>query len=197
MAVVEGYAVQAIGHDELDALEARIEAQAAGVRQQALPRASLAAPEVARLKRERELLNGFCATTREALQRLARDHELTRLHLNFEPLLQRLRLYDEALRISDELAALLARLEREIAEVKEASVALAKQFLPTHLPRFEQGLESFQDRCDSVADQLDALEAAQQDISGLLPVYEQWLAWVERFGEILDERSEALRLPQA
>lgn len=161
----------------------------------ALPRATLAAALVQRCEREREDLADLCRRLTAQLLDLDRAGELetAQLHLNFEPLQQRLRLYDEILRMCGVFAELQRRLLSEVAEVKDASSALARQFLPNHLPKFEQGLEMFQDRCDAVADQLDAIEAQGHDIGELVPVYEQWMALIEQFGDILDERIEALR----
>ncbi|PKL76805.1 MAG: hypothetical protein CVV27_08430 [Candidatus Melainabacteria bacterium HGW-Melainabacteria-1] len=182
-----------------DALEleisAKIDSHAAGYREMPLPKASLEGPVVARLQKEHTLLETLCDSLSKQLAELDRgsQYETSQLHKNFEPLLQRRQHYAEALRICKVFAELAARLDREINEVKEACVALAKQFLPNHLPLFEKGLETFQDRCDQVADQLDGLETQSHDIQALMPRYEQWLQWVERFGEILDERIEALK----
>jgi hypothetical protein len=37
----------------------------------------------------------------------------------------------------------MKRLKAEIAEIREASIALSKQILPYNLPKFEAGLEMF------------------------------------------------------
>lgn len=186
----------------LDALETDLEASllahAEGYRAAPLPKATLDAKAVLKLERERDELKELCDRLTAQLADLDRRGEIetARLHMNFEPLLQRLRLCDEALRICGVFSELGQRLARELAEVKEACVALAKQFLPNHLPKFEQGLEIFQDRCDALADQLDALENQGHDIAELVPGYEAWMAQIEQFSEILDERSEAL-LPKS
>lgn len=116
---------------------------------------------------------------------------------NLHPFQLRLKRISEALQVSEAFQALEQRIQAEIAEVKEASLALAKQFLPNHLPKFEAGLEQFMDRCDEVADQLDRYESQGFKIIELEPHYNQWMAMVERFGDILDTQIEALRLPQA
>lgn len=170
-----------------------IDGYATAYRAAELPRASLDSKQVKKLLSERHELNALCERLGGQIKQLEADTETGQLYLNYEPLLQRLGLYDEILRICDEFKALAGRLEREQAEVKEACIALAKQIFPYHLPKFEQGLESFQDRCDSVADQLDSLENKGHDIAPLVRGYEVWIALVERFSEILDERTEALK----
>lgn len=176
-------------------LEAKIESEASAYRSQPLPKASLETSEVRQLEKDQRALERLCQEISSQLKALDQqgEHETGRLHLNFEPLKARLSHFEEALRISGVFAEMAQRLAREQAEVKEACVALAKQFLPNHLSKFEAGLEVFQDRCDALADELDALENQGHEIKALLPAYEEWLAWVERFGEILDERVEALR----
>lgn len=176
-------------------LEASLEFHAAGYRAAPLPRASLDSTDVRKMEKECDELAALCTKLAGQLKELDRQAqcETSQLYLNFEPLQQRLRLFHEALRMCAVFAELAERLQREMSEVKEASVALAKQFLPNHLPKFEQGLEQFQDRCDQVADQLDAIEAQGHDISLLVQSYEQWIAMIETFSEILDERTEALR----
>ncbi|MEZ0370267.1 MAG: hypothetical protein ACAI44_14355 [Candidatus Sericytochromatia bacterium] len=176
-------------------LEASLDAHVAAYRQAPLPRASLDALAVRAMETARDELQALCEDITTRLRELDRraEHETGKLHLNFEPLLQRLRLCDEALRMSAVFAQLAARLDAEVKEVKQACLALAKQFLPNNLPLFEQGLEQFQDRCDQVADQLDAIEAQGHDIAPLVRTYEVWIALIENFSEILDERTEALR----
>lgn len=174
---------------------ARLDAVAEGYRQAPLPKASLDARAVRELAREHRTLQDLCTGFSSQLAVLDQqgDREIARLYQNFEPLLQRLRLFEEALRISEVFAQLEQRLQAEITEVKEATLALAKQILPYNLPKFEQGLEMFQDRCDAVADQLDALENQGHDIRDLVAHYERWLAHLETFMEVLDERTEALK----
>ncbi len=178
-----------------DEVEARLESLVSDYRTAPLPRATLDLAVFQQLTRDQAFLQKSCDSLRAQLNQLdsSDQHETTRLHLNFEPLLRRLAHFDEALRLSGVLKALQQRLTDQIAETREASLALSKQILPYHLPKFEAGLDMFMDRCDQVADQLDALESQSQDISPLLPLYEQWLFLVEQFGEILDERTEILR----
>lgn len=179
---------------QLHEIEARLDAIAEGYRQASLPKAALEAKDIIQLKQEHLLLSEICNDFHQQLAALEKpgDHETSQLHKNFEPLLQRLHLYEEAIKISAVFTQLQQRIQNEIHEVLEATLALAKQFLPNHLPRFESGLEQFQDRCDAVADQLDALESQSHDIQPLVILYEKWLAHVETFTEVLDERSEAL-----
>lgn len=175
-------------------VEARLESLVSAYRTAPLPKAALDPGILKQLSKDQAFLKKTCDSLRAQLNQLdsSEQHETTRLHLNFEQLLMRLAHFDEALRISEVIKALNQRLKDEIAEIREASIALSKQILPYNLPKFEAGLEMFMDRCDQVADQLDALESQSQDISPLLPLYEQWMFLVEQFGEILDERTEIL-----
>ncbi|MGE3728613.1 MAG: hypothetical protein AB7I41_23890 [Candidatus Sericytochromatia bacterium] len=177
-----------------DEVEAKLEGLVTAYRTTELPKASLDPVVLKQLNKDQTFLKKSCDSLREQLSQLdiSHQHETTRLHLNFDLLLQRLAHFDEALRISELIKALNERLKDEIAEIREASIALSKQILPYNLPKFEAGLEMFMDRCDQVADQLDALENQSQDIAPLMPLYEQWMFLVEQFGEILDERTEIL-----
>lgn len=181
-----------------DEVEAQLEGLVTAYRTAALPKASLDPVVLKQLNKDQGFLKKTCDSLRDKLTQLdtARQHETTRLHLNFEQLLMRLAHFDEALRISEVIKALNNRLKDEIAEIREASIALSKQILPYNLPKFEAGLEMFMDRCDQVADQLDSLENQSQDIAPLMPLYEQWMFLVEQFGDILDERTEILNPKQ-
>lgn len=120
--------------------------------------------------------------------------ETAGLHLNLKPMLQHLDYLNQILETCHRFQELSTYLIGEMAEVKEASIALTKQILPYHLPKFEAGLEQFIDRCDQTADQLDALELQGHNVAPLVQRYEQWVAMVEQFGDILDERTETLVL---
>jgi len=178
-----------------DELDARLTGLVSAYQHAALPKATLEPKRLEALHSDQAQLKKTCASLRNDLQRLdtSNEHQTTQLHLNFEVLQLRLDHFEQALVISAQLCALEQRLQAEIAEVKEASVALSKQILPNYLPKFEAGLENFMNRCDQVADELDSLENLHHDITPLMPLYEQWLFLVEQFGEILDERTEALK----
>jgi DNA repair exonuclease SbcCD ATPase subunit len=176
-------------------VEAKLESLVGAYRTAALPKASLEREALRQLNKDQSFLKKTCDTLRSQLAELdaSHDHETTQLHLNFEPLLLRLSHFDEALRISGVFKELETRLQAEIAEIREASIALSKLIFPYNLPKFEAGLEMFMDRCDKVADQLDSLENQGHEIAALMPAYEQWLFLVDQFGDILDERTEILK----
>ncbi|PIQ28550.1 hypothetical protein COW36_12750 [bacterium (Candidatus Blackallbacteria) CG17_big_fil_post_rev_8_21_14_2_50_48_46] len=181
-----------------DQLEAAIAGLVASYQQAPTIKASLDPADLLKLSKDQQFLKKSCDSFQTALDALDTDktHETAQLHLNLKPLQLRLALLDEALRVSEIFKSLDTRIKAEIAEVKEASIALSKQILPYHLPKFEAGLEMFMDRCDQVADLLDTLEQQGHEITVFMPDYEMWLFLVEQFGEILDERIEILK-PQA
>lgn len=156
------------------------------------PSASLNPKEVKRIKKEFKYLKQACVSINNNLELLENSLDVSGLINNFQPLMVRLGRFEETMEVCQQFSTLQSKINNETNEVKEAIKALAKQILPYNLPRFEEGLEQFLDRCDLIADELDALDAKGHKISDLEKPYETWILLIEQFRELLDERTEAL-----
>ena len=184
-----------VENDEALDLADKIRAEVEVFQTVAPPVASLSQENLKQLVEDKRYVMQRFNTLEAELQELEAQgqNELTALWKNIRPLQLRLKSIADALQISKAFQALEQRLKAEIAEVKEASLALAKQFLPYNLPEFEKGMESFMDRCDEIADQLDRYESLGYPIDELEPLYNQWMTMIESYGELLDTQIEALR----
>ena len=175
-----------------DKTESQISELTINYSQTAPPCASLDPKNVKKLKREFKYLRQACQSIHQNLKVLEESLDITGLYNNFHPLTIRLDNFQETLEVCDQFVDLQSKIEAEISEVKEAIRALAKQILPYNLPRFEEGLDHFLDRCDLIADKLDELDSRGHQIKELEKPYEEWIIFIEQFRELLDERTEAL-----
>lgn len=180
----------------LEYVESMLEAALQNLRLASIPKATLNPNEVKQIQKEQQMWFQNCRDIESLLTTLEEQGitETAGIHLNLKPMLQHLDYLNHILETCQRFQKLAHFLMGEMAEVKEASIALTKQILPYNLPKFEAGLEQFMDRCDQTADQLDALESQGHNVAPLVQRYEQWVAMVEQFGDILDERTEALVL---
>lgn len=123
----------------------------------------------------------------DRLNDLSQYTEISGLQLSLRPLEILLRRFNATLQLSERLAELQQEILRQKAIVTTALTQDQGSSDTASEARLEADLESVLDHCDQLADQLDELASANQDISSLEGVYQELvdviLLWQDRLDE--------------
>jgi chromosome segregation ATPase len=115
------------------------------------------------------------------LDQLESEHDTLGWRQQLRPLEERLHQFRGVIQTSEALRETAEQIRagrQQVAELRQAGLARA---------RFERELEALLDRCDALADRLDAFEADGHEIQVLLAPYELLLQEVGQLQELLDE----------
>ncbi|MGE3724521.1 MAG: hypothetical protein AB7I41_03165 [Candidatus Sericytochromatia bacterium] len=144
-------------------------------------------PEIIRqLEHIHKALSQFIQQTEAKLSILEEEFELSELKNSLRPLQMRLKQWHNWLRLSEQMLALEAQIQAEIQSVRQWTEQARKG-----APISEQTLDVLFDRCDRLADRLDALEAEGIEINALLDLYQRLVKKTDALQDALDETAVA------
>jgi hypothetical protein len=144
-------------------------------------------PEIKRqLEHIHRALGQFIQRTEAALNTLEAEFDLSELENGMRPLQMRLKQWQNWLRLSEQMLALEEQMQAEIQTVRQWTEQTRQG-----RPRSEKELDALFDRCDRLADRLDALEAEGIEINTLLALYERLVKKTDALQDALDEITAA------
>ena len=149
-----------------------------------LPEMSLEASELKILETHQEQLSLFVLDLHQDLERLEKEIDITALQQLVRPLEQQL----ERIQSSLELSRLFRRLRGMISKLTREVIETHGQWDKKNLSSVigEQSLESYLDRCDGIADELEELESTGRNITALEKPYQRVVSLLESLQEKLD-----------
>ncbi|HEY9840385.1 MAG: tetratricopeptide repeat protein [Candidatus Sericytochromatia bacterium] len=149
------------------------------------------APEISLVAAELEENEQLIARLREQFQDLSADVRTLSQEEDTLPLSRQLVPIEKALHRHEQMLSASRRQQGLAVELRalETEVAQMAQLLRQgpEPADCEQRLETWLDRCDHFADSLDAFEKAQQDISGLLGLYNKLVRSLEQVQDLVEE----------
>lgn len=143
-----------------------------------------------RLQEQQVALRQRCESLHAQLNAVQTNNESFGLEYQLKPLWEKLKAFEVAVQISREYVSLVKSIQTDISVVEDFNLRLQLRAEEALLNELEQKLESWLDRCDAIADQLDDYDRQGFEISQVEKYYQSLCQKIEYLQESVEDNLE-------